>query len=162
MCRLPLPLFRPCVQPSVAAARPQKRKNPRAARGRLRGFSKWRGPDSNRRPRGYEPRELPGCSTPRYENEPFLAHAWGILSSVARLGSHFSSKKGPNFTFECVKRVRGLIHSLEHAAKLTKSVERFARDGVEFCDFEQQPLFPFLTPRGIPARWLMLLFRLAE
>jgi hypothetical protein len=26
------------------------------------GF-KWRGPDLNRRPRGYEPRELPGCST---------------------------------------------------------------------------------------------------
>tara|TARA_R100000750_G_C2315827_1_gene84348 strand:- start:477 stop:845 length:369 start_codon:yes stop_codon:yes gene_type:complete len=33
----------------------------------LDGFSfKWRGPDLNRRPRGYEPRELPGCSTPRY------------------------------------------------------------------------------------------------
>ena len=26
---------------------------------------KWRGQDSNLRPRGYEPRELPGCSTPR-------------------------------------------------------------------------------------------------
>ena len=25
----------------------------------------WRGPDLNRRPRGYEPRELPDCSTPR-------------------------------------------------------------------------------------------------
>jgi membrane-bound lytic murein transglycosylase A len=24
-----------------------------------------RGPDSNRRPSGYEPDELPGCSTPR-------------------------------------------------------------------------------------------------
>ena len=29
------------------------------------GF-KLRGPDLNRRPRGYEPRELPGCSTPRH------------------------------------------------------------------------------------------------
>ncbi len=27
--------------------------------------TKWRGQDSNLRPRGYEPRELPGCSTPR-------------------------------------------------------------------------------------------------
>ena len=27
---------------------------------------KLRGQDSNLRPRGYEPRELPGCSTPRY------------------------------------------------------------------------------------------------
>ena len=27
--------------------------------------NKWRGQDSNLRPRGYEPRELPGCSTPR-------------------------------------------------------------------------------------------------
>ena len=26
----------------------------------------WRGQDSNLRPRGYEPRELPGCSTPRH------------------------------------------------------------------------------------------------
>ena len=33
--------------------------------------NKWRGPDLNRRPRGYEPRELPGCSTPRYGvNQP--------------------------------------------------------------------------------------------
>ena len=31
---------------------------------RYRQF-KWRGQDSNLRPRGYEPRELPGCSTPR-------------------------------------------------------------------------------------------------
>ncbi len=29
---------------------------------------KLRGQDSNLRPRGYEPRELPGCSTPRYED----------------------------------------------------------------------------------------------
>ena len=33
-----------------------------------------RGPDLNRRPPGYEPDELPGCSTPRYMNfsAPFL------------------------------------------------------------------------------------------
>ena len=30
----------------------------------LRGFSILRGEDLNLRPRGYEPRELPGCSTP--------------------------------------------------------------------------------------------------
>ena len=29
---------------------------------------KWRGQDSNLRPRGYEPRELPGCSIPRCFN----------------------------------------------------------------------------------------------
>ena len=28
--------------------------------------NKWRGQDSNLRPRGYEPRELPDCSTPRH------------------------------------------------------------------------------------------------
>src|SRR5438034_8251316 len=31
-----------------------------------RGVFEWRGQDSNLRPRGYEPRELPGCSTPRH------------------------------------------------------------------------------------------------
>ena len=31
-------------------------------------MSKWRGQDSNLRPRGYEPRELPDCSTPRQGN----------------------------------------------------------------------------------------------
>ncbi len=32
----------------------------------LRCLNDWlRGPDSNRRPSGYEPDELPGCSTPR-------------------------------------------------------------------------------------------------
>ena len=41
------------------------RKTPRSRSFATGGF-KWRGPDSNRRPRGYEPRELPGCSTPRH------------------------------------------------------------------------------------------------
>ncbi|MEY2613736.1 MAG: hypothetical protein RL069_2548 [Planctomycetota bacterium] len=31
------------------------------------GFVKLREPDLNRRPRGYEPRELPSCSIPREE-----------------------------------------------------------------------------------------------
>lgn len=40
-------------------------KNRRALR--LDGFFvQWRGQDLNLRPRGYEPRELPGCSTPRH------------------------------------------------------------------------------------------------
>ena len=30
------------------------------------GFSWWRGRDLNPRPSGYEPDELPGCSTPRF------------------------------------------------------------------------------------------------
>ena len=34
---------------------------------------KWRGPDLNRRPRGYEPREQTSCSTPRHsEGSPSL------------------------------------------------------------------------------------------
>src|SRR3989339_403946 len=38
----------------------------KAPRGGLRCFDTWlRGLDLNQRPRGYEPRELPGCSTPR-------------------------------------------------------------------------------------------------
>ena len=41
------------------------RENPGVTNFATPGF-KWRGQDSNLRPRGYEPRELPGCSTPRY------------------------------------------------------------------------------------------------
>ena len=35
---------------------------------------KWlRGPDLNRRPSGYEPDELPGCSTPRPKRGKYYA-----------------------------------------------------------------------------------------
>ena len=40
------------------------RENPGVTNFATPGF-KWRGQDSNLRPRGYEPRELPGCSTAR-------------------------------------------------------------------------------------------------
>src|SRR6056297_633486 len=49
---------------------------------------KWQGPDSNRRPRGYEPRELPGCSTPRHSQvfrkplKPFPACEEHIISDT--------------------------------------------------------------------------------
>ena len=43
---------------------PAHEKTPRSRHFATVGL-KWREPDSNRRPRGYEPRELPGCSIPR-------------------------------------------------------------------------------------------------
>ena len=49
--------------PAAWRAAPQS-KQARAMDGRA--CVKWRGQDSNLRPRGYEPRELPGCSTPRH------------------------------------------------------------------------------------------------
>ena len=37
-------------------------------------MGKWlRGPDLNRRPSGYEPDELPGCSTPRLKRGKFYS-----------------------------------------------------------------------------------------
>ena len=59
------------------------KKSPRFPR-KSRGF--WlRGPDLNRRPSGYEPDELPDCSTPRYMVpetgvEPARDFSHGILS----------------------------------------------------------------------------------
>ena len=45
----------------------------------IAGDIKLRGLDSNQRPRGYEPRELPGCSTPpKYRNE-IVAVVEGML-----------------------------------------------------------------------------------
>ena len=51
-------------------------KKPRFCRGLRvaaisRNYPEWRGQDSNLRPRGYEPRELPGCSTPRRDRSDF-------------------------------------------------------------------------------------------
>lgn len=43
---------------------------------------KLRGQDSNLRPRGYEPRELPGCSTPRYGTSPEVMRC-RILKEIA-------------------------------------------------------------------------------
>ena len=64
------------VEKAVFCLKPTKKADVlRAARRRLLLFTpggqfpnqaeKLREPDSNRRPRGYEPRELPGCSIPR-------------------------------------------------------------------------------------------------
>jgi hypothetical protein len=62
------------TRPHLTARSRTKRQNPLQPLGlqrvlpNLRQFpklTKWRGQDSNLRPRGYEPRELPGCSTPR-------------------------------------------------------------------------------------------------
>ncbi len=39
-----------------------------------------RGQDLNLRPSGYEPDELPGCSTPRYQRSPFVG--WRHLKFV--------------------------------------------------------------------------------
>ena len=40
----------------------------------VRVFNNWlRGPDLNRRPSGYEPDELPGCSTPRLKRGKFYS-----------------------------------------------------------------------------------------
>ena len=40
----------------------------------VRVFNNWlRGPDLNRRPSGYEPDELPGCSTPRLTRGKFYS-----------------------------------------------------------------------------------------
>ena len=49
---------------------------------RTEGF-KWRGQDLNLRPRGYEPRELPGCSTPR-QGVPRCVRRQGVYRLLAR------------------------------------------------------------------------------
>ena len=58
----------PLTKPQGIENRPAipTKKPPKSRVGDFGGFNEWRGQDSNLRPRGYEPRELPGCSTPRH------------------------------------------------------------------------------------------------
>src|SRR4051794_22151621 len=64
---------------------PAGRGRPRS--GSIRGdelsyrFKELRGQDLNLRPRGYEPRELPGCSTPRYSVRRRLSRRLHISDS---------------------------------------------------------------------------------
>ena len=57
------------------------------------GSSGWlRGVDLNHRPRGYEPRELPGCSTPRQETRCQDPFRWRTPQpSVVRADGHLSA-----------------------------------------------------------------------
>ena len=54
--------------------------------------SKLRGQDSNLRPRGYEPRELPGCSTPRCV--PQSSCLAGEIGTISAEGGKSSSYLG--------------------------------------------------------------------
>ena|GEM_PF-2684570 len=71
----------------------------------LRKTVKWRGQDLNLRPRGYEPRELPGCSTPRQ----FVAVDRGSISVDYQKGSQlfpeFANfvRLSPDFSLKPVK-----------------------------------------------------------
>jgi hypothetical protein len=53
-----------------------------------RNYLDWRGQDSNLRPRGYEPRELPGCSTPRQfvERAVWVTVRTSLLADDAHFG----------------------------------------------------------------------------
>ena len=47
-----------------------------ASEGRGNSVGKWlRGVDLNHRPLGYEPNELPDCSTPRFDDNNRFSHA---------------------------------------------------------------------------------------
>ena len=63
-------------------------------------MTKWRGQDSNLRPRGYEPRELPDCSTPRHVFRHFNPGDVDVEGRSARfqpLAVENSIERGPLF-----------------------------------------------------------------
>ncbi len=65
---------------------PKTKGNPRKTLA-LGGLCWLRGPDLNRRPPGYEPDELPGCSTPR---DRYASEAHGFQVVFFRFLSRFT------------------------------------------------------------------------
>ena len=51
-----------------------------------------RGRDLNPRPSGYEPDELPGCSTPRFEERKLTARADAASGIFRFVGNYFASR----------------------------------------------------------------------
>ena len=77
----------------------------------------WRGQDSNLRPRGYEPRELPGCSTPRHEWPNGLAEG----KSAEPAGDLHSNAVG--------RRVQGADGSVNNRCRRSRKKNRQSGDG---------------------------------
>ena len=84
----------------------------------------WRGQDSNLRPRGYEPRELPGCSTPRHGLEKVP-----IPASIVSVAEVDSSEPIPISVYHCSSHVPvGGVLGSARARSLELRVLRRARE----------------------------------
>ena len=79
---------------SVLSQSPKK--NPSVEKTSTEGFE-WRGQDLNLRPRGYEPRELPDCSTPRHVQSKYNGFRSGSRARLMRFPrlalEHTSSRR---------------------------------------------------------------------
>ncbi len=76
--------------------------NPAVAEFRYRQF-KLRGQDLNLRPRGYEPRELPGCSTPRQ----LLNHISDPVAVEGTTGKNWPNARDYRRWLVCGLSIRG-------------------------------------------------------